>query len=203
MGILGVSDKIPSFFFFFPFLCIWSACQSPPLLIGKRSATPFQTTVSKRQYVFLKRTHNILIIIPFRSPWWLSQETTCNARVPGGSIPGLGRSPGEGSGNPFQYSCLKNAMDRGGLQFHGELQSMKSQRIRHDWVCTHTHTHTSIRCICIPDVCAVLSVTGEEYTSQVNKKHFLKQIACHGNVKKTKCDFWYDKKCMAGEFILY
>ena len=30
-----------------------------------------------------------------------------------GSIPGLGSSPGEGNGNPFQYSCLKNAMDRG------------------------------------------------------------------------------------------
>ena len=30
-----------------------------------------------------------------------------------GSIPGLGRSPGEGNGNPLQYSCLKNPMDRG------------------------------------------------------------------------------------------
>ena len=30
-----------------------------------------------------------------------------------GSIPGLGRSPGEGHGNPLQYSCLKNPMDRG------------------------------------------------------------------------------------------
>ena len=30
-----------------------------------------------------------------------------------GFIPGSGRSPGEGNGNPFQYSCLKNAMDRG------------------------------------------------------------------------------------------
>ena len=29
-----------------------------------------------------------------------------------GSIPGLGRSPGEGLGNPFQYSCLENSMDR-------------------------------------------------------------------------------------------
>ena len=29
-----------------------------------------------------------------------------------GSIPGLGRSPGEGSGNPLQYSCLENPMDR-------------------------------------------------------------------------------------------
>ena len=30
-----------------------------------------------------------------------------------GSIPGLGRSPGEGNGNPLQYSCLENSMDRG------------------------------------------------------------------------------------------
>ena len=30
-----------------------------------------------------------------------------------GSIPGLGRSPGEGNGNPLQYSCLENTMDGG------------------------------------------------------------------------------------------
>jgi len=30
-----------------------------------------------------------------------------------GSIPGLGKSSGEGNGNPLQYSCLKNPMDRG------------------------------------------------------------------------------------------
>ena len=33
-----------------------------------------------------------------------------------GSIPGLGRSPGEGHGNPLQYSCLENSMDRGAWQ---------------------------------------------------------------------------------------
>ena len=33
-----------------------------------------------------------------------------------GSIPGLGRSPGEGNGNPLQYSCLENPMDRGARQ---------------------------------------------------------------------------------------
>ena len=35
-----------------------------------------------------------------------------NARDPG-SIPGLGRSPGEGNGNPLQYSCLDNPMNGG------------------------------------------------------------------------------------------
>ena len=32
-----------------------------------------------------------------------------------GSIPGLGRCPGGGNGNPLRYSCLKNSMDRGNL----------------------------------------------------------------------------------------
>ena len=36
-----------------------------------------------------------------------------------GSIPGLGRFPGVGSGNPLQYSCLENSMDRGA--WWGEL----------------------------------------------------------------------------------
>ena len=33
-----------------------------------------------------------------------------------GSIPGSGRSPGEGNGNPLQYSCLENPIDRGAWQ---------------------------------------------------------------------------------------
>ena len=45
-----------------------------------------------------------------------------------GSIPESGRSPGEGNGNPLQYSCLENPMDRGS----GGLQSMGSQRVGHN-----------------------------------------------------------------------
>ena len=44
-----------------------------------------------------------------------SKEFVCNAGD-WGSIPGSGRSPGEGNGNPLQYSCLENSMDRGGWQ---------------------------------------------------------------------------------------
>ena len=40
-----------------------------------------------------------------------SKESVCNAGDLG-SIPGSGRSPGEGSENPFQYSCLESPMDR-------------------------------------------------------------------------------------------
>ena len=41
-----------------------------------------------------------------------SKKSACNAGDLG-SIPGLGRFPGEGNGNPLQYSCLENSMDRG------------------------------------------------------------------------------------------
>ena len=53
-----------------------------------------------------------------------------NARDAGdlGLIPGSGRSPGGGNGNPLQYSCRENFMDRGA----GGLQSIRLQRVRHD-----------------------------------------------------------------------
>ena len=47
-----------------------------------------------------------------------------------GSIPGSGRCPGEGNGNPLQYSCLENSMD-GGTWW--ATQSMGSQSVGHDW----------------------------------------------------------------------
>ena len=44
------------------------------------------------------------------SPWLRGKESACNAGATGDadSIPGLGRSPGEGHGNLLQYSCLEN-----------------------------------------------------------------------------------------------
>ena len=49
------------------------------------------------------------------SLWLSGKESSCNAGDTGDlrSIPGLGRSPGEGNHNPLQYSCLENPMDRG------------------------------------------------------------------------------------------
>jgi len=68
-------------------------------------------------------------------PWHLraslvssaGKEFTCNAGDLG-LIPGLGRSPGGRHGNPLQYSCLENSVDRGAwwATVHG------SQRVRHD-----------------------------------------------------------------------
>ena len=58
-------------------------------------------------------------LFPLLLLWWLNdKESTSNAGDTGdaGSIPGLGRFPGEGHGNPLQYFCLENIMDRGAWQ---------------------------------------------------------------------------------------
>ena len=44
-----------------------------------------------------------------------SKESACNEEDPG-SIPGSGRCPGEGHGNPLHYTCLENPVDRGAWQ---------------------------------------------------------------------------------------
>jgi len=59
--------------------------------------------------------HNLKIenYVSFGVPQWLSsKESACKAGD-AGSIPGSGRSPGGGRGNPLQHSCLENSMDRG------------------------------------------------------------------------------------------
>ena len=50
-----------------------------------------------------------------------------------GSIPGSGRSPREGNGNPLQYSCLENLLER---KKPGRLQSMGFQRVKHNLATT-------------------------------------------------------------------
>ena len=78
------------------------------------------------------------------------KNLTANAGDVGdkGWIPGSGRFPGGGNGNPLQYSCLENPMDREAWQatIHGIT------KVGHDWpracLCTHvsmhTHTHTQL-----------------------------------------------------------
>ena len=53
------------------------------------------------------------------------KESSCNAGDLG-LIPGLGRSPGEGKGNPFQYSGLKNSMD---YIVHGVTESDGTEQL--------------------------------------------------------------------------
>ena len=60
-------------------------------------------------------------------PWWLRWLSIClQCRRPRfNTIPGLGRPPGEGNGNPLQYSCLQNPMDGGAWEatIHGVAKS--------------------------------------------------------------------------------
>ena len=82
----------------------------------------------------------------WKRPWWRERARTALTQVvgfPGGSveknpsanagdpglIPSTGRSPGEGNGNPLQYSCLENSIDRGAWQ---AMQCMGSQIIGHN-----------------------------------------------------------------------
>ena len=58
------------------------------------------------------------------------------------SIPGWGRSPGGGNGNPIQYSCLEDPINRGACwaTVHGVAESDTTERLS-ACACTHTHTH--------------------------------------------------------------
>ena len=64
--------------------------------------------------------YSLLVV---KNPPAIAEDTT-----DAGLIPGSGRSPEEGNGNPLQYSCLDNSRDRRA----GRLQSMGLQRVGHD-----------------------------------------------------------------------
>ena len=73
--------------------------------------------------------------------WWLGfpgssagKESACNARDRS-SIPGSGKSPGEGISYPLQYSCLESPL---WTEESGGLQSMRSPRVRYGWVTKHS-----------------------------------------------------------------
>ena len=73
-----------------------------------------------RKIIFILRADQfeclIILYLPMRASRWLSgKESTCNTvdSRDAGLTPGSGRSPGEGNGNPLQYSCLGNPMDGG------------------------------------------------------------------------------------------
>ena len=70
------------------------------------------------------------------------KASACNAGDLG-SIPGLGRSPGEGNGNPFQYSCLEKPMD-GGAWWATVHRVIKSQTRLSDFTFTF-HFHMVIK----------------------------------------------------------
>ena len=62
-------------------------------------------------YIFIYLFIYLFIYFPWWHPQWLyGKESACNAGATGdtGSIPGSGRYPGGGRGNPLQHSCLEN-----------------------------------------------------------------------------------------------
>ena len=94
----------------------------------KKTTTKFYSNLS---YTFLNNNKKNLCFITEISFFNQSsvsdgKESACNVGDLG-SIPGSGRSLGEGNGNPFQYSCLENPSDRGAWR-----QSMGSYRVGHD-----------------------------------------------------------------------
>ena len=66
------------------------------------------------------------------SRWLSGKESACQL----GFSPWVGKIPGVGNGNPLQYSCLGNLMERGA----GVLQFTALQRVGRNWACTHTLT---------------------------------------------------------------
>ena len=108
-------------------------------------------------------------ILYYGPPWWLSdKESTCNARDLG-SVPFLGRSPGEGNGNPLQYSCRENPMGRGAWKatVHGVTKSWI-------WLSDNSFFHFSH-----PELCFI--------------KNLLLDSSGHGNwseEEEWRSDFW-------------
>ena len=84
-----------------------------------------------------------------------SKESACSEEDPG-SVPGLGRSPGERNGNPLQCSCLENSTDREvwWATIHGVAELQTTERL------THTHTHTVCIQHRIPYILIVMVVNG-------------------------------------------
>ena len=89
------------------------------------------------------------------------KASTCKAGDLG-LILGLGRSPGEGNGNPFQYSSLENSMDRAACQVTvhgGHRESDMTERL------THTHTHTKCGVVVIVQLLSCVRLFAAPWTA--------------------------------------
>ena len=119
----------------------WSWCCNPESHILKSGThTRCLHCSLKAEFLFLQETS----VFALQTVNWLDEAYLCYTDFPGGSdgkasiynagdpgsIPGSERSPGEGNGNPLQYSCLENSMDRGAEQ----VTSMGSQRVGYNCV---------------------------------------------------------------------
>ena len=109
---------------------------------GKDKFVCFDSTSQclPKHLFFQSKSNSVHLCVCMRMCASVVKECACNGGDLG-SIPGSGRSPGEGNGYPLQYSCLEIPMDRGPWQatVHGVTK-------RHDWV---TNSSTNTRCMCV------------------------------------------------------
>ena len=111
----------------------------------------------------------------------VGKESTCNAGDLG-LIPGLGRSPGGGHGNPPQYSCLENPMDRGawGATVHRVAKSRTRRKRRSMRAHTHAHTRTHPASFCRPQFLLALFHLHLSFLSE-GQPHSLQALALEVN----------------------
>ena len=126
---------------------------------------------------------NIFHISERISLWLSDKESTCNAGATGdsGSIPGLGRSPGGGNGNPLQYSWLENSMDRGA--WRATVQRVAKSRTWLKRLSMRAWTHT------------LLLTNGKLQLSEENGEernwptHPLGSVLISGGTENGRCQF--------------
>ena len=93
----------------------------------------------------VQQSNLVIYILVSGFPCWLSsKESACNAGELG-SIPGSERSPGGGCGNPLQYSCLWNPVDRGAQQTavhsHTESDVIEATKCQLQHMCIYTFSN--------------------------------------------------------------
>ena len=96
--------------------------------------------------LLLTKVHTIQVALVVKNP----PASLGNLRDLG-SIPGLGRSPGGGKGNPFQYSCLENPMDRGA--WRATVHRVAKSQTRLKRLSTHAHYSGFLRFNLMPSGC--------------------------------------------------
>ena len=109
--------------------------------------------------------------------WPSSKESTCNAGDAGDSslIPGSKRSPGGRNGNPLQYSCLENPMDRGAwrVTVHG-LQRVRHNLVTQPPITTHHHPVAQAH----PTLCGPINCsTPDSFFHGISQARILKWVA--------------------------
>ena len=137
---------------------------------------------------FLMGSVQILIGLP---RWVSGKEST----------PESGKSPGGGHGNSLQCSCLGNPVDKE----PGGLQSIRSQRVRHDWVTEHTHTQI-YRFYCLLWMKGVITGLAWDFNHCSELSHFSKsQNTCFSQCQlffKTRAGHFRNFLCHS-EWIIY